>query len=120
MLDYGKLTILHLGKVNYVPSQSLIEELGNINIALVPVGDGGALNASKAAEVISMLEPNIVIPMHYETLYSKLELDPLSKFLKEMGITSLETMESYKVASNVAFPEEETHVIALDPKLASL
>ena len=120
VLDYGKLTILHLGKVNYVPSQSLIEELGNINIALVPVGDGGALNASKAAEVISMLEPNIVIPMHYETPYSKLELDPLSKFLKEMGITSLETMESYKLASNIAFPEEETHVIALDPKLASL
>ena len=109
VLDYGKLTILHLGQVNHVPSQSLIEELGNINFALVPVGEGGALNASKAA-----------IPMHYETPYSKLELDPLSKFLKEMGITSLETMETYKLAGNVAFPEEETHVIALDPKLVSL
>jgi L-ascorbate metabolism protein UlaG (beta-lactamase superfamily) len=63
--------------------------VGNINIALVPVGSGGGLNASKAAEVISMLEPNIVIPMHYETPYSKLELDPLSKFLKEMGLTEL-------------------------------
>ncbi|MBP7196581.1 MAG: MBL fold metallo-hydrolase [Anaerolineaceae bacterium] len=120
VLDYGKLTVLHLGKISSVPSQSLIESLGNINIALVPVGEGGALNASKAAEVISMLEPNIVIPMHYETPHSKLGLDPLSKFLKEMGITTLETMETYKVASNTAFPEEETHVIALDPKLASL
>ena len=120
VLDYGKLTVLHLGKISSVPSQSLIESLGNINIALVPVGEGGALNASKAAGVISMLEPNIVIPMHYETPHSKLGLDPLSKFLKEMGITTLETMETYKVASNTAFPEEETHVIALDPKLASL
>ena len=82
VLDYGKLTVLHLGKISSVPSQSLIESLGNINIALVPVGEGGALNASKAAEVISMLEPNIVIPMHYETPHSKLGLDPLSKFLK--------------------------------------
>ena len=120
VLDYGKLTVLHLGKISSVPSQSLIESLGNINIALVPVGEGGALNASKAAEVISMLEPHIVIPMHYETPHSKLGLDPLSKLLKEMGITTLETMETYKVASNTAFPEEETHVIALDPKLASL
>ncbi len=120
VLDYGKLTILHLGKVNYVPSQSLIEELGNINVAMVPVGDGGALNASKAAEVISMLEPNIVIPMHYETPHSKLVLDPLSKFLKEMGITSLETMETYKISSSTAFADEETHVIALDPKLSAL
>jgi L-ascorbate metabolism protein UlaG (beta-lactamase superfamily) len=87
VLDYGKLTILHLRNVNFEPSQSLIEELGNINIAMVPVGDGGALNASKAAEVISMLEPNIVIPMQYETPYSKLGLDPLSKFLKKIGNT---------------------------------
>jgi hypothetical protein len=65
-----------------------------------------------------MLEPNIVIPMQYDTPHSKLDLDPLSKFLKEMGITQLETMESYKVTSTSAFPEEETHVIALDPKLS--
>lgn len=120
VLDYGKLTVLHLGQANIVPSQTLIEELGNINIALVPVGEGGALNASKAAEVISMLEPNIVIPMHYETPFSKLDLDPLSKFLKEMGITQLETMETYKLPANTTFAEEETHVIALDPKLNSV
>ena len=115
VFDLGNLTVCHLGQVNSIPSQSNIEELGNINIALVPVGDGGALNASKAAEVISMLEPNIVIPMHYETPYSKLALDPLAKFLKEMGITSLETMETYKVMGNQTFAEEDTRVIALDP-----
>jgi len=42
----------------------------------------------------------------------------LSKFLKEMGLTQLETMESYKISSANAFAEEETHVIALDPKLS--
>ena len=120
VLDYGSITVLHLGQTNMVPSQTMIEELGNINIALVPVGAGGGLNASKAAEVISMLEPNIVIPMHYETPHSKLDLDPLSKFLKEMGLTELETMESYKIASSGNFSEEGTQVIALDPKLSPL
>ena len=117
VFDFGGLTVAHLGQLNQVPSQSAIEELGIVHIALVPVGDGTSLNASKAAEVISMLEPNIVIPMHYETPWSKLALDPLSKFLKEMGITQLETMETYKVVNTGSFPEEETHVIALDPKL---
>ena len=117
VFDFGGLTVAHLGQLNQVPSQSAIEELGTVHIALVPVGDGTSLNASKAAEVISMLEPNIVIPMHYETPWSKLALDPLSKFLKEMGITQLETMETYKVVNTGSFPEEETHVIALDPKL---
>lgn len=120
VLDYGFITVLHLGQTNMVPSQTMIEELGNINIALVPVGSVGGLNASKAAEVISMLEPNIVIPMHYETPHSKLDLDPLSKFLKEMGLTELETMESYKIPSTGNFSEEGTQVIALDPKLSPL
>jgi len=120
VLDYGAITILHLGQTNVVPSQTMVEELGNINIALVPVGSGGGLNASKAAEVISMLEPNIVIPMHYETPHSKLELDPLSKFLKEMGLTELETMESLKITPTGGFSEEGTQVIALDPKLSPL
>lgn len=119
VFDFGTLTVAHLGQMNQVPSQSSIEELGSINIALVPVGEGGALNASKAAEVISMLEPNIVIPMQYETPQSKLPLEPLSKFLKEMGLTQLETMESYKVPNTSSFSEEETHVIALDPKLTA-
>ena len=109
---------MHLGQADDVPAQNLVEELGQINIALVPVGEGGALNASKAAELISMLEPNVVIPMHYETPHSKLALEPLSKFLKEMGITQLETMESYKATSS-SFTEE-TRVIALDPKLMAL
>jgi L-ascorbate metabolism protein UlaG (beta-lactamase superfamily) len=120
VLDYGSITILHLGQTNTVPSQTMVEELGNINIALVPVGAGSALNASKSAEVISMLEPNIVIPMHYETPHSKLELDPLSKFLKEMGLTELETMESFKISPTGSFSEEGTQVIALDPKLSPL
>lgn len=120
VLDFGTLKVLHLGQAETIPSQSSIEELGNIHIALVPVGDGGALNASKAAEVISILEPNIVIPMHYETPDSKLPLEPLSRFLKEMGITQLETTDTYKIANASALTEEETRVVALDPKLMAL
>ena len=117
IMDFGTLTVAHLGRVSHSPTQSDIESMGSVNIALVPVGDGASLNASKAAEVISMLEPNIVIPMYYETPQSKLNLDPLSKCLKEMGITQLETLESYKINNANAFTEEETHVIALDPKI---
>ena len=53
-----------------------------MDIALVPVGSGGGLNAAKAAEVVSLIEPGIVIPMHFKVPECKLKLDPLSKFLK--------------------------------------
>ena len=70
-----------------VPSQAEIEALGTVNVALVPVGGGGGLNAAKAAEVVSLLEPNLVIPMHYATPDAKITLDSLNKFLKEMGLS---------------------------------
>jgi L-ascorbate metabolism protein UlaG (beta-lactamase superfamily) len=112
LFDFDGLTIAHLGDLSQVPSQSEVEALGTVNVALVPVGGGNGLNAAKAAEVISLLEPNIVIPMHYEYPAGKLSLDPLSKFLKEMGLTTHETVPMLKVTRS-GLPDE-TKVIVLD------
>jgi L-ascorbate metabolism protein UlaG (beta-lactamase superfamily) len=115
VIDYNGLTIAHLGVLNRVPSQAEVEALGPVHIALVPVGDGPALNAAKAAEIISLLEPRIVIPMHYATPTTAVRLDPLSKFLKEMGLNEVETVPSLKIASIASLPQE-TKVVVLEPQ----
>jgi L-ascorbate metabolism protein UlaG (beta-lactamase superfamily) len=112
MFEFNTLTVAHLGNVNRVPTQSEIEAMGQVNIALIPVGGENSLNAARAAEVVSLLEPNIVIPMHYATPGCLVPLDGLSKFLKEMGIGEIETQPSLKV-SEIALPEE-TKIIVLD------
>ncbi len=113
VFDYDGLTIAHLGDLRRVPSQAEIEALGTVNVALVPVGGGGGLSAAKAAEVVSLLEPNIVIPMHYATPDASVSLDPLEKFLKEMGLGSqVEKQSSLKIARSTL--PEETRVIVLD------
>ena len=115
VFDYDGLTVAHLGDLREVPTQTEVEALGTVNVALVPVGGGGALNAAKAAEVVSLLEPDIVVPMHYATPASKLSLDSLNKFLKEMGLGKQESQASLKV-SRGSLPEE-THVAILDYQL---
>ncbi len=112
VFDYDGLTVAHLGDLMQVPTQTEVEALGTVNVALVPVGGGGGLNAAKAAEVISVLEPNIVVPMHYSTPDTKLSLDSLNKFLKEMGLGKQETQPSLKVTRS-GLPEE-TRVFVLD------
>jgi L-ascorbate metabolism protein UlaG (beta-lactamase superfamily) len=112
VFDYDGITVAHLGDLRRVPSQTEVEALGAVNVALVPVGGGGGLNASKAAEVISLLEPNIVIPMHYATQDAKLKLDSLDKFLKEMGLSASQPEASLKV-TRTGLPEE-THVVVLE------
>ena len=115
VFDYEGLTVAHLGDLKKVPSQTEVEALGAVNVALVPVGGGGGLNAAKAAEVISLLEPNIVVPMHYATKDAKLKLDSLDKFLKEMGLSASQPEVSLKV-TRTGLPEE-THVVVLEYQL---
>ena len=112
VFDYDGITVCHLGDLEQVPTQTQIEALGTVNVALVPVGGGGGLNAAKAAEVISLIEPNIVVPMHYATPAAKVTLDSLNKFLKEMGLGKQEAQPSLKV-SRSGLPEE-THVVVLN------
>ncbi len=112
VFDYDGITVAHLGDLQQVPTQSEIESLGTINVALVPVGGGGGLNAAKAAEVISLIEPNIVIPMHYATPAAKISLESLNKFVKEMGLSKPETQPSLKVTRS-GLPDE-TRVVVLE------
>ncbi len=115
VIEYNGVFVAHLGDLRRVPTQAEIEALGTVHVALVPVGGGGGLNASKAAEVISLLEPGIVIPMHYAHPRAKVKLDPLSKFLKEMGLSkSPEPQE--KLAVSVSSIPGETRVVVLEPK----
>ncbi len=113
VFDYNGLTVAHFGQIDRVPTQAEVEALGPVNIALIPVGDATSLNAAKAAEVISLIEPNIVIPMHYATDGSQIQLDELNKFLKEMGISETEHVPLLKMSSSTTLPEE-TRVIVLD------
>jgi L-ascorbate metabolism protein UlaG (beta-lactamase superfamily) len=112
VFDYMGITVAHLGDLRSVPTQAEIEALGTVHVALVPVGGGTGLNAAKAAEVVSLLEPSIVIPMHYHTPAVKVPLDKLDKFMKEMGLHEAETMPTLKVSKS-SLPDE-TKVIVLD------
>ena len=115
LIDYNGLTVAHLGNMNHIPSQAEIEALGSVNVALVPVGGGSGLNASKASEIISLLEPNLVVPMHYKTPETSVELDTLDQFLKEMGLSDVTAEPSLKIENPKTLPED-TKVVVLSPR----
>ena len=113
MIRFEDLTICHLGDLGHAPAQEQIEQFDGIDVLLVPVGGKTALNGSQAAEVVAMLEPGIVIPMHYKIPGLNTELETERRFLKEMGVETPEKRASLEISSK---PEsEETHVILLEP-----
>ncbi len=112
--DFSGLTVCHLGRLGHVPTQSQVENLGTVNILLVPVGGGGSLTPARASEVISLFEPSIVIPMHYKVRGLKTGLGTLGRFLKEMGLEKVDRQDTLKI-SRTSLPEE-TQVVVLKPR----
>ncbi len=109
-----EIAVCHLGMLDHVPTQSQVEKFGSIDVLLIPVGGGESLNATQAAEVISLVEPHIVIPMYYSLPKLTIELDPVSKFLKEMGLTKVDPIDTLKLTkSNLP---EETQIVLLEAK----
>ncbi|GAB4498692.1 MAG: MBL fold metallo-hydrolase [Anaerolineales bacterium] len=110
VFNYNGVTVAHLGDLRHVPTQAEMEALGEVNVALVPVG--GALSAADAAEVVHLLDPAFVLPMYEHAAESRSDLAPLTKFLKEMGVNEAEVLPMLKV-TRATLPEE-MQVIVLD------
>jgi L-ascorbate metabolism protein UlaG (beta-lactamase superfamily) len=113
-ITIDEVVICHLGDLGHVLTQAQAEELDEIDVLLVPVGGTYTIDATQAAEVVSLLEPKIVIPMHFQTEVLTLgkRLDPVEKFLKEMGQPAVNPQPKLLVTRG-ALPEE-TQIVVLD------
>lgn len=85
VIDLDDVRVCHLGSIAKRPSADDVEALSAADVLIIPVGGGQVLDAEAAAETVSLLEPKIVIPMHYKTEAATADLDPVEKFLREMG-----------------------------------
>jgi L-ascorbate metabolism protein UlaG (beta-lactamase superfamily) len=86
LIEIDGVMICHLGDLTRTLNARLSEDLGRAQVLLVPVGGHCTLALGQVAEVISQLEPRLVIPMHFKDGESKVELEPIEPFLRELGI----------------------------------
>ncbi len=85
LIEMDEVSVCHLGDLGHVLTNEQVEELGNVDVLMVLVGGISTVNASKAAEIVRQLEPKVVLPMHYKTPAINRELEPVDRFLKEIG-----------------------------------
>ena len=114
LFEFPELTICHLGDLGHVLTEVQVESMSNIDVLMVPVGGRHTLDAARAAEVISIVEPAIVIPMHYRMEGTPKQLDTVERFLKEMGVPAPEPVSALRVTK--AQLPEETQVVVMDTR----
>jgi len=119
VIEAEGLRICHLGDLGAELSSKTLEELSEIDVLMVPVGGEFTLGPHEAAELVSQIEPRIVLPMHFQAEGLKKEtfasLQPVENFLKEIGANNPERLEKLSLTKDKL--PEETKVVLLERKV---
>lgn len=113
-IEADGISVVHLGDLGHKLDDKSLEILDGVDILLIPVGGVYTISASLAAEVISQLEPKIVLPMHYNTKLHNQKifsfLSGVDIFLKEMGKEDIKSIPKLSVTKD-RLPAELTVVV---------
>ncbi|MDD5750699.1 MAG: MBL fold metallo-hydrolase [Candidatus Pacebacteria bacterium] len=92
-----------------------MEQIGDVDILMVPVGGKYTIDAKDASEIISQIEPRVVLPMHYALPGSKSkdDLDGVDRFLKVMGEEGVVPEKKLKITAK-NLPVDETKIVILE------
>ncbi|HRN90314.1 MAG TPA: MBL fold metallo-hydrolase [Candidatus Saccharibacteria bacterium] len=105
-IEVGDVRIGVIGNIYEKLSDAQFEELGLIDILIMPVGGGGyTLDATGAANLVRSIDPRVVVPVHYADKGLKYEVpqDNLETFVSELGAPK-EVVQKYKVKQPASIP----------------
>ncbi|MBA7680689.1 hypothetical protein ES703_89010 [subsurface metagenome] len=112
VLEMDGITLCHMGDLGHLPASQLMEAIGDVDVLFLPVGGVSTIAGSTAAEIVRHLSPKIVMPMHYKTSAEVRDLQPVDRFLTELGIK--EMVSQPKLSINRSTLPTSTQVTILD------
>ncbi|MCS7280590.1 MAG: MBL fold metallo-hydrolase [Desulfobacterota bacterium] len=67
LIDADDVRILHVGDLGHTLDDKKLEEIGRVDVLLIPVGGYYTIDAKEATQVMESIKPKITIPMHFKT-----------------------------------------------------
>ena len=114
-IELDELVFCHLGQLKEPLTASQIEALDEVDVLFVPVaGSGESIDAAKAVEMINLIEPRLIVPMHYEASALGVAGTPVERFCHEMGQTNV-TPQPRLTVTKTSLPAEPA-VVVLEPR----
>lgn len=95
ILQAEGLRVAHLGDLGHLPNDQQTAALRGADILMIPVGGHYTIDARQARQVCDMLQPRIILPMHYRTAYNAgWPIAPVEDFVKllECGAEELNVL----------------------------
>ncbi len=99
-ITVDNINICHLGDIGHTLSNEKLDQIGDVDILLIPVGGTYTIDNVVAKIIVNQINPKIVIPMHYKTKALEMlgdEFLKVDKFIDTMN-TDYETLDSITVS----------------------
>lgn len=112
ILESEEMRICHLGDLGHPLSEKQVEEIGDIDILMIPIGGNYTIDAKIAQKVSAHIEPSIIIPMHYKTKDLTLDIDNEKEFLSLFGAEGKQTETKLNLKKK-DIDEKENHIILM-------
>lgn len=108
-----EISILHLGDFGAAKLTDIqLNEIGTVDILLIPVGGKYTINASEAVEIIKAIEPKIIIPMHYKIPGLNIDINPVDDFVTATNLRP-EKADALKISAET-LPVDKPRLIVLN------
>lgn len=112
-VEIGDVRLAILGNIAPKLSDEQLEDIGVVDILILPVGGNGyTLDATSATTIVRQIDPRAVIPVHYadSTLKYEVPQESLDIFLKELAVSVEDVGQKYKIKSAASIPQVLTAV----------
>lgn len=112
-IEIGDIRLAVLGNIAPRLQEEQLEELGVVDVLILPVGGNGlTLDATSAVTITRQIDPRVVIPVHYDDTALKYEMpqDGIDTFVKELAVPVEDAGPKYKIKSASVIPQVLTIV----------
>ncbi len=115
VIDAEDLRICHLGDLGQKELEDdQLEKIGEVDILMIPIGGNFTISEKEAQKIMAQIEPKITIPMHYSIPKLKIKLEGVDKFLKSLGIKSMQPEQKLSIKKKDILPDE-AKIVVLEP-----
>lgn len=113
------IRLVYLGTFNDKLSDKQMEELDGVDVLFLPIGGKLMISPKQAADLVSQIQPKIVIPMAYKLPGLGLDLASLGDFLRQMGTEEIKPIDKILISKDKLPPEREVVILNARGKSSS-
>lgn len=113
VLQDDSIKLVHLGDIGCIPEVEMLEKMHQPDVLFVPIGGHYTLNREDIVRLIHMIEPNVIVPMHYKSNdFGPNVIGTLDEFIQLLDVPII----NYNSMSFDYTSDMKKHIAVLSPK----